>query len=514
MSIHIIPARDSEGKRRFEPEDTFTEPAKKTNVDEETRRFKNVSVSFGSCTPLATSETHKITVDFLRNIKLLSSSASALVYTGNAGAGRNQTITYSKIGEIARGAFGVVYRYQMDPDAIIDNTPLPRPLPFYMNIWNTLFSSGKKTVPQPAIQFYAPKFLALKKFLEDDKKYAQNIKMKLRKQFDKIEMLEIEKEKKVLEILENKNDACAQLRVAAAVLDGPNQTPKYVVMENMDGSLRDFINVCDATKTIQILNGVCHMLDCFRQSGFLYADLKPDNIMYRCENGAYHTYLGDFGSVYVDPKDAFSVYTYIPPLSWPSGWYNGFPSNFRWGFMPAQEWHLIYLTGFLAFFLWKTKLFNLSSDFIMTPNRYNFDPDVYAEWSSVSELCAIFQSTFVGFVQWEECTEFVWVESAPDEPLERAFYFLSKDKARNKISVKELMMDTGKGLLNETFDPEKCFKIDVFTEVMLMKMINRALHKPHITREEKILLQAIDFCFEARTNNATINDLEKLLSIS
>lgn len=513
MSVHIVPVvRDTEGKRSRDHYESLTDDrAKKQALDEQMRRLAEMHMTFGKCVPLETSELQQVTLEFLRGVRVSPSGSSQLIYTGTTADNTQQTVVYNKETEISRGTYGAVYRYKLDTVTQTNSASgSSRILPFLIKIWKKTFSK-KKNEEQ---SFQPPKFLALKKFLGDADTFADNERYIRQKKFSEVVPLEVDKEKFILDTFEKHNDACAKLRIAAVPLNplGSND-PKYILMENMDGSLDNFEHQCTAARTLQILNGVAHAVACFRNSGFMYTDLKPANILYRCEANMYHVYLGDFGSAFVNQQTKLSVYTFPPPLAWPDDWYVKFPTDFTFGFFPAQEWHLVYLISFLAFLLWENSLVGQTSEMIMTNLRYTYDPDVYTSWDQVLLICAEFEKD-KEFKKWNNLTESAWIDSNPKEPFQRAVYYYNKYNKRSTVLVKTLMKFTGFGISSSKnpFSAEKCRQIDEYVDTNIKENIESALQVANIDDDERKLLTALEYGVHARTNGATIEKLIQMFN--
>lgn len=54
-------------------------------------------------------------------------------------------------------------------------------------------------------------------------------------------------------------------------------------------------------------------LICLKETGLLYTDMKPHNLLFRCRNGIVETTIGDLGSMYVTGWTSRATSTYPPP---------------------------------------------------------------------------------------------------------------------------------------------------------------------------------------------------------
>ena len=79
----------------------------------------------------------------------------------------------------------------------------------------------------------------------------------------------------------------------------------YIASELMDGDLRKFRedNVLNYQNFISLMATIITQLKCLNDNGFIYTDLKLDNIFYKCiSKNQYKIYLGDIGGIPLDTK--------------------------------------------------------------------------------------------------------------------------------------------------------------------------------------------------------------------
>ena len=84
----------------------------------------------------------------------------------------------------------------------------------------------------------------------------------------------------------------------------PSSKYKVNVMERVDGNLTQFNNDnSDITflELLQIAKQLTKMLKCLEEKGYFYTDIKPDNILYSCDNeteSGIRLHIGDTGSIH------------------------------------------------------------------------------------------------------------------------------------------------------------------------------------------------------------------------
>lgn len=227
---------------------------------------------------------------------------------------KKQKIYYQNAGTIASGSFGQVDAYKQM------KTNFSGKLVEDSNFYKTKINGAYITLPQS---------LAVKRF-KPNKKGSE----------------EARAEAKIIHLFEKKNSKCIDLRIAAVPIKLNDEM--CVIMEKMDGSCskRKF----EAGELIKITAGILRGLRCFLSLNLMYSDLKPGNIMYRCEGGRYHVYFGDYGSASVGGEKA--VFTLVPFMAWPEEYYVQYPPGFGGGF-ECKEWHLIFLTFMTVVLMWK-----------------------------------------------------------------------------------------------------------------------------------------------------------------
>lgn len=102
----------------------------------------------------------------------------------------------------------------------------------------------------------------------------------------------------------------------------------YQIMDKMEGTIDKYINnfkfgnntfdiALRTALAIQIVNKVAKNINCLKQNGYYYTDIKYGNILYECTDAnKYIVCLGDFGSIAHVKNIKTSVratYTYAPP---------------------------------------------------------------------------------------------------------------------------------------------------------------------------------------------------------
>ena len=108
--------------------------------------------------------------------------------------------------------------------------------------------------------------------------------------------------------------------INARIIDSP-LVPKIAIMDMMEGNLnmlKGYINFEQIGDIIKIL---LKSIKCFQQNGYMYTDMKLDNILYKCQyNGGDRNIkivFGDIGSLCSGLRgragDAGQSYSYIPP---------------------------------------------------------------------------------------------------------------------------------------------------------------------------------------------------------
>ena len=160
-------------------------------------------------------------------------------------------------------------------------------------------------------------------------------------------------------------------------------------MEHMEGSLRK--KKFASGDLLQIVAGICRALKCFRSINLFYTDLKPDNLLYRCENGHYHIYFADYGSASSDKGT--SVFTMVPFQAWPDEFYKAYPFGFNPGLFQSKEWHLVFLLFPMACLLWDefsssdksifyyTRFYNQATGALISPQHaLQYDQNIEQEF--------------------------------------------------------------------------------------------------------------------------------------
>jgi hypothetical protein len=108
----------------------------------------------------------------------------------------------------------------------------------------------------------------------------------------------------VVQKLQRTSYACGVVRARTTFCANCKYT--YVVMDKMDGSLRDWKSQGQHTITradiLSIVAQLTTQLTCLAGIGLWYTDLVPDNVLYRTENGAVFVQLGDLGSMVGGPS--------------------------------------------------------------------------------------------------------------------------------------------------------------------------------------------------------------------
>lgn len=88
----------------------------------------------------------------------------------------------------------------------------------------------------------------------------------------------------------------------------------FIIMQQANGTI-DGIELDPRLKTKLIIQ-LAKILQCFYKNGFVYTDLKAENILYRCEGGKINFFLGDIGSfekLGAIKKGSGISYTFVPP---------------------------------------------------------------------------------------------------------------------------------------------------------------------------------------------------------
>ena len=104
--------------------------------------------------------------------------------------------------------------------------------------------------------------------------------------------------------LERAGYPCGIIRARTAVCSDCRYA--YVVMDTMDGSLEGLMRTMELEKTsfshdavVRIADQLTAQVGCLGGMGLWYTDLKPDNVLYRYEDGAIVVHLADLGSMAV-----------------------------------------------------------------------------------------------------------------------------------------------------------------------------------------------------------------------
>lgn len=135
---------------------------------------------------------------------------------------------------------------------------------------------------------------------------------------------EISKDKQMIQFLPS--STCGKLVIPSFI----SHDQKHIVMEVATGSLQDLINENINSFTegntyiniifiLDILQQVTFMLKCLSDKNYIYTDIKPDNILYKCVDSRIpkiQLFLGDLGSAGkpVETPNIYDkpIYTYPP----------------------------------------------------------------------------------------------------------------------------------------------------------------------------------------------------------
>lgn len=251
--------------------------------------------------PAVMSQNRKLFNKFLKALKY-DKKARALMYE-DADAG---TIVYTYKKKIMDGSFCTVYVQNLVGDV--------------------------KTILIDNHAFEIPPNLALKEFM-----------------FGNHGQIEARIEKKILHLFEKYDSPCLNSRVLAAPIEEIQDQSILIVMEYMDGALNQI--KFETSEIIKIIEGICRGLQCFRSINLMYSDLKPQNLLYRCEEGKFRIYFGDYGSGSVEK--GYSLFTMVPFMAWPAKYYEGDDSTFEPNQFECKEWHQVFLLFMTSVRVWK-----------------------------------------------------------------------------------------------------------------------------------------------------------------
>lgn len=108
---------------------------------------------------------------------------------------------------------------------------------------------------------------------------------------------------------------CPLVRAITMTLTVDHTQVEVVVMDLASGTLQDFAdNYISYRASVFVLLALLVAADCLLDSGFIYTDYKPINLLYRCDGEYAKVYFGDLGGlVHVDEVNPRVVFTYPPP---------------------------------------------------------------------------------------------------------------------------------------------------------------------------------------------------------